>query len=107
MSFGWAKAKLISASIALALLHFAVFTVSYVQSAVVPSSAQHTALRAVVAVLAFPLVHVTNLLSPIDLFPIAVVANSLLWGAVFILGVRAAAARRRKGDADAGSPRGD
>src|SRR5690606_23430976 len=102
MSNGWSKAKLIGASIALALLHFAVFTVSYVQSAVVPSSTQHTALRAVAAVLAFPLVHATNLLSPIDLFPIAVVVNSLLWGSVCILGVRAATARRRKRDADAG-----
>lgn len=98
MSIGWSKARLIGASIALALLHFAVFTVSYVQSVVVHSSKQHTALRTVAAVLAFPLVYVTNLLRPIELFPIPVVANSLLWGAVCSLGVRAAASRTRGSD---------
>lgn len=96
MNIYWSKAKLVGACIALALLHFAVFTVSYVQSTVASSSAQHPVLKAVAAVLAFPLVHATNLVSPIDLFPIAVVANSVLWGAVGILGGRAVMARRQK-----------
>ena len=96
MSIGWSKAKVVGASIGLALLHFAVFTVSYVQSTVVSSSAQHPVLRAVAAVLAFPLVHATNRLSPIDVFPIAVVANSLLWGAGIVLIGRAMMVRKRR-----------
>jgi hypothetical protein len=65
-----------------ALLHYAIFTVTYVQSAVIHSRADSASLRAAVKVLSFPLGYVANVGLPIDVFPITIVANSLLWGAV-------------------------
>jgi hypothetical protein len=94
------KTKVVTASIGLALLHFAVFTVCYVHSAVIPSSAHDTAPRVVAGILAFPLVYATNLLSPIDIFPMAVIGNSILWGVFCVLLARAIANRMRKSGAE-------
>jgi len=39
----------------------------------------------VTKVLAFPLVYLSDASSSIDLFPILMISNSLLWGAVIVL----------------------
>lgn len=80
MKTGWSKAKWIGASLGFALLHFASFTVSYVQSEVIRPASDQPRWQAVSEVLSFPLVYVATLPSPFDIFPIAIVANSLLWG---------------------------
>jgi hypothetical protein len=73
------KAKLCAAAIGFGLLHFAVFTVSYVQAHVDPS-AHAAAWGIVAAVLSVPLVAIAQLASHVDIFPLAVYANSILWG---------------------------
>lgn len=98
----WTKVKFIGASLGLALLHFVVFTVSYVESEVVSTHAPPGAMQVLATLLAFPLVRATQLLPSIDLFPVAVVANSFLWGVACVLGIRAATASLRRPRADAG-----
>lgn len=61
------------------LLHFAVFSVSYVQAHVDPA-ANAAAWGIVAAVLSIPLVSLAQLVSRVDIFPFAVYANSVLWG---------------------------
>ena len=64
----------------MALVHYAVFTVSFVQSEVVASATPQPASRVLSGVLGFPLAYLAELIPRIDIFPIAVFANSVLWG---------------------------
>lgn len=82
MKNGWSKAKWIGASLGFALVHFASFTVSYVRSEVIRPASDQPGWQAASEVLSFPLVYMATLPSPFDIFPIAIVANSLLWGTV-------------------------
>jgi hypothetical protein len=76
------RAKLIGAGVGLALLHYAIFTVSYVHSEVVHAGPHPSqGWQAASEVLAFPLGYLVNVPLPVDLFPVAIVVNSLLWGA--------------------------
>jgi hypothetical protein len=102
MNNTWTKVKVIGASMGLALLHFAVFTVSYVESEVVSTHTPQVVKQVLAAVLAFPLVSATQLLPSLDLFPVAVVANSSVWGVALVFGLRAATARLRRRHAQVG-----
>jgi hypothetical protein len=73
---------LIGFSFAFALLHYAVFTVSYVRAEVIHPESGHVWSQRAAEIFAFPLVYLAKVPLPIDVFPIAVIANSLLWGIV-------------------------
>jgi hypothetical protein len=62
------------------LLHYAIFTVTYVRSVVVHPEVNWTPMQAAARVLSFPLGYLANLGLPIDIFPVMIVVNSLLWG---------------------------
>lgn len=80
MKKGWSRAKWIGASLGFALLHFASFTVSYVRSEVIRPASDQPGWQTASEVLSFPLVYMASLPSPLDIFPVAIAANSLLWG---------------------------
>lgn len=73
------KAKLCAVVVGFGLLHFSIFSVSYVQAHVDPS-AHAAAWGIVAAVLSVPLVALAQLASHVNIFPLAVYANSVLWG---------------------------
>lgn len=70
------KMKLIGFSLGLALLHYAVFTVSYVRAEVIHPGPGHVWWQRASEVLAFPLGYLADAPLPVDIFPIAVIANS-------------------------------
>ena len=72
---------MIGSSIMLALIHYAAFSVSYVRSEVVHSVPDHGLWHTVMLVLGFPFGYLTDGPLHVDIFPIAIAANSLLWGA--------------------------
>lgn len=81
MKVNWSKAKLIGASIGVALLYYAAFTVSYVRSEVIHPAADHGRWQIALKALSFPLGYLANVPSLVDFFPVVIVVNSLLWGA--------------------------
>lgn len=76
------KSGLVVVSVMLALLHYAAFTVSYARSHVLPLAEQDEGWRIVAGILSFPFGFLGRLVTAIDLFPVLIAANSLLWGAV-------------------------
>jgi len=74
------KAKMIGSSIVLALIHYAAFSVSYVRVEVVHSVPNHELWQTLHVVLGFPFGYLGNGPLHVDVFPIAIAANSLLWG---------------------------
>ena len=87
MPIGLADFKVAGLTVAIGAVHFAASTVSYVQTNVAASPADHfERWRALSAILGFPLVYLAKELPlGFDAFPIAIVANSLLWGALTTL----------------------
>lgn len=73
------KAALCAVVVGVGLLHFAVFSISYVQAHVDPSP-NAGAWSVVATVLSVPLVTLAQLVSHVDLFPLAAFTNSVLWG---------------------------
>lgn len=73
------KATLCAVVVGVGLLHFALFSVSYVQAHVDPS-AHAAAWGFVAAILSVPLVSLAQLVSHVNIFPLAAYANSVLWG---------------------------
>jgi hypothetical protein len=77
------SAKSVGLILVFGLLHYAIFTVTYVQSAVMhPRVANSGSLPITVKVLSFPFGYVAAAGLPIDIFPIMIAANSLLWGVI-------------------------
>jgi hypothetical protein len=70
------------AAATIALLHFALSWVSFTRSAAINPSGSTPLWRGISEVLAFPLDYLSNALSALDIFPILMIVNSLLWGVV-------------------------
>lgn len=85
MKVNCSRAKLVGASVAFALMHYAAFSASYVRSEVIHSGADQGLWQTVSRVLRFPLGYLANAPLHVDIFPIAIAANSLLWGATAAL----------------------
>jgi len=75
------KVKIVASSIVFALIHYSAFSVGYVRSEVVHSVQDHGPWRIALVVLGFPFGHPLKGPLHVDIFPIAITLNSLLWGA--------------------------
>ena len=70
--------KVLASSIGFAFIHYAVFSVIYVRVEVLHSLPGHGLWWAILGFLGFPLGYLNSFY--VDVFPIAMAANSLLWG---------------------------
>ena len=66
----------------IAVLHFALSWIAFSRSAVIKPSEVTSIWRGIAETLAFPLVYLSNVTSALDVFPILMIANSVLWGIV-------------------------
>jgi hypothetical protein len=74
--------------VVVAVVHFCLSWVAFMKSELIkPNEATHV-WRMASEVLAFPLVYLANSATAIDLFPVLMIANSLLWGGFVALVVR-------------------
>jgi hypothetical protein len=74
------KVKLAAIAVVFAALHYAVFSISYVE-AEVPGAGRDPATSAVIkGILSFPLGYLASKPSLAELFLVIVASNSLLWG---------------------------
>lgn len=70
-----------------AVVHYAMFSVSYVESEIPGAGDNPATAAAMTAVLSFPLGYLARLPSLAELFPVIVALNSLLWGIACAWGV--------------------
>jgi len=70
-----------------AALHYAVFSVNYVEAEIPGAGENPAAAGIVTAVLSFPLGYLARLPSLAELFPVIVAVNSLLWGVACAWGI--------------------
>jgi hypothetical protein len=82
MNQRYAKAKFFVLALVIAALHYAIFSVNYVESEIPGAGAHPEVSRIVKAVLSFPLAYLGSLQSLADWFPVIIVMNSILWGLI-------------------------
>jgi hypothetical protein len=66
----------------LGVVHFVVSWISFTKSEVIRSDASTPAWRTATEIMAFPLVWIQSLDVGFDAFPLLMILNSVLWGAV-------------------------
>ena len=76
----FSKLKFGALAVLFAALHYAVFSVSYVEAKVPGAGDDPVSSGVVNAVLSFPLGYLARLPSLAEVFPVIVTLNSLLWG---------------------------
>ena len=76
---------LLGAIAVVGILHFCLSWVAFTKSELIKPTEATGMWKSVTRVLAFPLVYLGDAASGIDLFPILMIANSLLWGVVIVL----------------------
>jgi hypothetical protein len=77
----------------IAILHFVASWTAFTRSAVIQPIESTATWQQISKVLAFPMVYLSNVITAIDIFPVLFIANSLLWGAVAYLMIKALKAR--------------
>jgi hypothetical protein len=94
------KAKFITIVVLIAILHYAVFSVSYVEAEVPGAGADPATSGVIKTILSFPLGYLANVRSLAEWFPVIVALNSLLWGVACAMIVsRVVRATRLRSDA--------
>lgn len=80
----------------IALAHFVASWIAFTRSELIRPTEATALWRSVSEILAFPLMYLSDITSVIDLFPILMIANSLLWGGVaYLLAIAALRIYRR------------
>ena len=84
------------AMVLVALLHFVGSWVSFTKSELIKPTASTAAWKSATRVLAFPLVYLGDASGTVDLFPMLMIANSVLWGIALVFIVLSAARMARR-----------
>lgn len=105
MSLG--RRKFLIATSIFAVVHFCISWVAFTKSELIAPNETTEHWKVATRVLAFPLIYASDVMSAVDLFPVMMIANSLLWGAViaaFFYGsagmLRRTTLRKQRGAAD-------
>jgi hypothetical protein len=82
------RKALIAGALLLAAIHFGVSWVAFMKSELIRPTAATEYWKFAARVLAFPLIYGSNASGSVDLFPLLMVANSVLWGVAVWLTAR-------------------
>jgi hypothetical protein len=78
----------IAAAAIIAVAHFCLSWVSFMKSELIRPNDATESWKMVTRILAFPLIYLSNVGSTVDLFPVLMIANSLLWGLTIVMVVK-------------------